>query len=100
MTARRSKEKAGVTAISPPIIENVEVERPLQSRGHWQVDDDVKLIMETAESGKARRIVMSEADLLRKIHMHIRHAGRVKGYKLRYKKLDDRTLITWMERLK
>jgi hypothetical protein len=87
-------------AINRPIIENVEVDRPVSTRAKWDIGQDVMTVMETATTGKARRLHMSEATLLHKVHMAMRHALKGKSLSLHYKKIDDRTLVAWAEKTK
>jgi len=86
--------------VSRPIVENVEVERPVSSRGKWEIDQEVMTVIETAETGKARRLHMSESAFLHKIHMAMRHALKGRSLSLHYKKIDDRTLVAWAEKAK
>jgi hypothetical protein len=81
-------------------MENIEVERPVSTRAKWDIDQDVMTVIETAETGKARRLHMSEATFLHKIHMAMRHALKGKSLSLHYKKIDDRTLVAWAEKAK
>lgn len=96
-----ARSKANVkeeTVVSRPIVENVEVERPVSTRAKWDIDHDVMTVIETAESGKARKLHMSEAVFLHKIHMAMRHALKGRALNLHYKKIDDRTLVAWAEK--
>jgi hypothetical protein len=84
--------------VNRPIMENVEVERPVSTRAKWDIDEDVLKVMATAETGKARRLHMSESTFLHKIHMAMRHALKGKSLSLHYKKIDERTLVAWAEK--
>src|SRR5690348_756219 len=84
--------------VNRPIMENVEVERPVSTRAKWDIDEDVLKVMATAETGKASRLHMSESTFLHKIHMAMRHALKGKSLSLHYKKIDERTLVAWAEK--
>jgi hypothetical protein len=97
--ARRTQVKEE-TVVNRPIVENVEVERPVSTRAKWDIDRDVMTVIETAETGKARKLHMSEALFLHKIHMAMRHALKGRELNLHYKKIDEKTLVAWAERAK
>jgi hypothetical protein len=98
-----ARNKANVkeeTVVNRPIVEDVEVERPVSTRAKWNIDQNVLNVIATAETGKARRLHMSEATFLHNIHMAMRNALKGRELNLHYKKIDEKTLVAWAERAK
>ena len=83
-------------------VEEMEiVDRPLSIREKWPLDREVKELLNTMETGKAVRLrIASQADV-HKIHMALRYAiNRKAKSHLRYKTVDDHTIIAWAEKEK
>ena len=98
---RVKKEKDGTRSI---ILEDEEMDRPVSSRGKWDtdpgVDQSIRNILATADTGKARRLKISEAELLHRLNMFYRNALKKEGLVFAYRKLDDHTISAWVRRAK
>lgn len=83
-----------------PITSFEVVERPVSSRGQYQMDAEAKALMDTVGTGKAVRLHIDEQVELHKVHMALRHLMKQSGLSLHYKKVGDRTLLAWAEKAK
>ncbi|HEX4920844.1 MAG TPA: hypothetical protein VFV92_08900, partial [Candidatus Bathyarchaeia archaeon] len=70
-----------------PITSFEIVERPVSSRGQYEMDAETKALMETVGTGKAVRLHIDEQVDLHKIHMALRHAMKRANLSLHYKKV-------------
>ena len=86
----------------PGLIEAFDdAERPLGARNKYPTDALIVELLKTAETGRAKRVrVADQAGLLRRLHMHFRHAIRNKEYAFRFKTLDPQTMLMWAEKIK
>ncbi|SRR5216683_520128 len=84
------------------IVESMEiVERPLSIREKWPLDEEIRELLKTVDSGKAIRLRISSQADVHKIHMALRYAINRKAKKqLHYKMNDDRTITAWAEKEK
>ena len=95
----RSKGTPVVQTPSGPITSFEIVERPVTTRGQYQMDAETKALMDTVGTGKAVRLHIDERVDLHKIHMALRHAMQRADLSLHYKKVGDRTLLAWAEKV-
>ncbi len=84
--------------MSPAVTSMEVVERPLSSRGKWNMDEEIRALMETAESGQAVRLDVGDQAGVHKVHMALRHATMRRGFKFSYKKVGPRTLLAWVDK--
>ena len=102
MTTKKASKLPTPTFTVPGLIEEFEeVDRPASTRQKYQTDDHIKALVEAAEKGRAFRLKVADQEgLLRKIHMHLRHAMRAKGFQFRFRTLGDQTMLVWGEKIK
>lgn len=83
-----------------PITSFEIVERPVSTRGGYHMDAETKALMDTVGTGKAVRLHIDEHVDLHKIHMALRYAMQRAELSLHYRKVGDRTLLAWAEKVK
>ena len=63
------------------------------------MDAETKALIDTVGTGKAVRLHIDERVDLHKIHMALRHAMKRADLSLHYKKVGERTLLAWAEKV-
>lgn len=91
----KSTKPVAVDETRNPIIADDEVDRPVSTRGRWQLDETIHNVIRTAETGKARRIRMTVGEFVHRVHMHLRHAVKKEDLKFHYKQIDEHELVVW-----
>lgn len=86
-----------------PILQAIremgDVDRPTSTRGHWALGREAQAILETAKTGRAVRLELTDQVAMHCIHMALRHAIQQHNVRFRYRKTGRRTLIAWAEAL-
>ena len=100
MTAQRKKGPAvePVREMDSPFMEVAIVERPSSVKHQWQVSEQVQMIAETVQTGKAVKLAARTDAAMKLIQNALRHQVRQMGLKMSYRKDGAGRIVAWAEK--
>ena len=75
------------------------VERPISARSDVDITEEVKAVLTALDEGKAVRMHLEDNVNFENTHMKFRYALAKFGAQFRYRRVDNKTLIAWAEKV-
>ena len=101
MTAqkRQAAVMEPVREMDSPFTEVAVVERPSSVKHQWQVTQEVLMIAETVQTGKAVKLAARTDAAMKLIQNALRHQVRQMGLKMSYRKEAAGRIVAWAEKV-
>ena len=99
MAKKRDAVVEPVREMDSPFMEVAIVERPSGVKHQWQVSEQVQMIAETVQTGKAVKLAARTDAAMKLIQNALRHQVRQMGLKMSYRKEAAGRIVAWAEKV-